>query len=218
MPNPAIPLFAGNFLACRRGERLVFTDLSFVLARGEALLLQGPNGSGKSSLLRLLSGLGRAESGVLTWGGAPVANDPAAHRSRSCFIGHLDAIKPTLTVQETLGFWAGMRGARERVPEALADFGLARLASFPCRFLSAGERKRLSLARLLTAPAELWLLDEPTSSLDAAGESDLLRALAAHRARGGRVVLATHATLDLPGAKAIFLPDFAPQSGRRRAA
>jgi len=218
MPNSEIPLFTGSDLACRRGEKLVFADLSFALARGGALLLQGPNGSGKSSLLRLMSGLGRPETGHLSWGGAAIADDPAAYRSRLIFVGHLDAIKPTLTAEETLAFWAGMRGTSDRVTEALAHFSLNRFASLPCRLLSAGERKRLSLARLIASPGELWLLDEPTSGLDAAAESALLRAIASHRARGGAIAVATHAALELPGATAISLPDYAQRENAGRLA
>src|SRR5471032_2452351 len=104
-------LFSGAGLACRRGERLVFRGLSFQLAAGDALLLTGPNGSGKSSLLRLLSGLLPPHAGSLAWDGEAIARDPAAHRQRLHFIGHLDAVKPVLTVRETVTFWAGMRGA-----------------------------------------------------------------------------------------------------------
>jgi heme exporter protein A len=165
-----------------------------------------------------MAGLSRPESGHLTWNGQPIADDPAAHRSRSLFVGHLDAIKPTLTVQETLDFWASMRDTGDRVTEALAHFALTRLVPFPCRLLSAGERKRLSLARLIANPTDLWLLDEPTSGLDAAAESALLRAIAAHRATGGAIVLATHAALELPNATAISLPDFAPWESAGRLA
>ncbi len=210
LSRPALPAagFAGTDLACRRGERLVFAGLSFLLAPGDVLLLTGPNGSGKSSLLRLMAGLGRPEAGTLSWDGAALADDPAAHRARLHFIGHQEAVKPVLTVAETLAFWAGMRGGGD-VAAALARFRLAALADWPCRMLSAGQRRRLALARLVASPAPLWLLDEPTTGLDADAVADLLEAIAAHRAAGGRVALSTHTALPLTAATALGLGDFA---------
>ncbi len=215
MPVPssrdlAAPSFAGHGLACRRGERLVFAGLDFAVAAGGALVLVGPNGSGKSSLLRLMAGLTPAEAGLLLWDGVPVRDDPAAHRARLHFISHQDAVKPVLSVAESLAFWAGMRGGTDRVAAALARFRLTTLASWPCRLLSAGQKRRLALARLIASPAELWLLDEPLTGLDDEAVSDLLAALAEHRAGGGRVVLSTHAALPLPEAATLSLADYAP--------
>ena len=211
---PAPPTFQGRDLACRRGERLVFRGLSFDLATGGALLLSGPNGSGKSSLLRLLAGLTPPLAGALRWGKAPIAEDAAAHRGRLHFIGHQDAVKPVLTAAEMLVFWAGLRGAPPAGAGAALDrFGLARLAATPCRFLSAGQRKRLALARLVASPAILWLLDEPTTGLDAAAASGLEAVIAEHRAGGGMVVAATHTPLALGSAGELRLSEFAPQPG-----
>jgi heme exporter protein A len=212
MPAPSRPVlpaarFTGTELACRRGERLVFAGLSFALAPGDALLLTGPNGSGKSSLLRLMAGLGRPEAGVLAWDGAAVAEDPAAHRARLHFIGHQEAVKPVLSVAETLAFWSGMRGGGD-VAAALARFRLSVLADWPCRVLSAGQRRRLALARLVASPAPLWLLDEPTTGLDSDAVADLLEAITAHRTTGGRVALSTHTALPLPAAATLALGDF----------
>lgn len=214
-PSPSAPPatgFAGHGLACRRGERLVFAGLDFALPPGGALVLTGPNGSGKSSLLRLMAGLTRPEAGTLSWSGAPVAEDPAAHRARLHFIGHLDALKPVLSVAETLRFWAGMRGNAD-VAAGLARFRLTALADWPCRLLSAGQRRRLALARLVASPAPLWLLDEPANGLDAEALADLLAAIAAQRAGGGAVVLSTHARLAIEGADELSLARF----GRRAA-
>lgn len=202
-------LFAGADLACRRGERLVFRGLSFSLAAGDAMLLTGPNGSGKSSLLRLLSGLLPPHAGRLAWDGEPIAQDPAAHRQRLHFIGHLDAVKPVLTVRETVNFWAGMRDS-DAVETALSRFGLGGLAASPCRLLSAGQKKRLSLARLLASPAPLWLLDEPTTGLDEASVRALETTIAEHRALGGIVIAATHIPLALSAAQELSLADFTP--------
>jgi heme exporter protein A len=212
-PSPDRPArgFAGSGLACRRGERLVFAGLDFALAPGGALALTGPNGSGKSSLLRLLAGLTPPEAGTLAWDGAPVRDDPAAHRARLHFIGHHDAVKPALTVTETVTFWAGMRGGSAVAP-ALEHFGLAALADWPCRLLSAGQRRRLALARLVASPAALWLLDEPLTGLDSDATADLAAAIATHRAQGGLVVFSTHAALPIEKTETLSLSDFAARA------
>ena len=218
LPDVPATGFAGRDLTCRRGERLVFAGLDFTLAAAGALVLTGRNGSGKSSLLRLMAGLTPLEAGRLAWDGIDVGEDRAAHRARLHFIGHADALKPTLTAAETLAFWAGMRGGGGDVAAALARFRLDRIADTPCRFLSAGQRRRLALARLVASPAALWLLDEPLTGLDAESVSDLHAAIAAHREAGGRLALATHAALALPGATALALGDFAPTADSGRAA
>jgi heme exporter protein A len=200
----------GQGLACRRGERWVFAGLSFALPPGGALLLHGANGSGKSSLLRLLATLLEPAEGQLLWGDAAVSDDLASYRSNLHYIGHLDAIKPALTARETLRFWAGLRGVAAPAPDAaLAVFALDGIADWPCRWLSAGQRRRLTLARLIATRAPLWLLDEPTAMLDSDSEHRLAEAIEAHRAAGGRVVIATHQPLALAEAVVLRLEDFA---------
>ena len=194
---------AADDLAARRGGRVVFAGLSLAAEPGEALLLLGPNGAGKSTLLRVLAGLLRPAAGRVTWEGEDVALDAAAHGARTRLLGHQDAIKPALTPREDLAFWARLRGGD---PEAaLAGMGLSNLAGLPCRTLSAGQRRRLALARLTLGDAPLWLLDEPTLGLDAASVARLGGVLAAHRARGGIVLAATHLPLPLPGAREVAL-------------
>ncbi|HEY7990262.1 MAG TPA: heme ABC exporter ATP-binding protein CcmA [Stellaceae bacterium] len=217
MAQTANALFTATNLACRRGGRLVFSGLQFSLPAGRALILRGPNGSGKSSLLRLLAGLSRPENGQIAWARENITEDPGAHRARLHFIGHADAIKPALLVEETLAFWARLHGGGLNVAAALAHFRLDRLAELPCRFLSAGERKRLALARLLASPAELWLLDEPTNGLDAAALDDLLGAVVAHCAGGGIAIVASHGPLALDNAETLALDDYTPR-GRALAA
>ena len=213
----------GEGLACRRGERLVFAGLDCRLAVGGALVLTGSNGSGKSSFLRLLATLLAPAEGCLSWAGAPVAGDLPSHRARLHYVGHLDATKGALTPREMLRFWAALRGVTApgldaAIEAALNHFGLLTVADWPCRWLSAGQRRRLALARLLAAPATLWLLDEPTAALDRDGETRLAAVIAEHCAGGGRVAIATHQPLALNGAETISLNDFAVPPDRALAA
>ena len=192
-------------MACIRGERPVFAGVSFRLERGGALVLVGPNGSGKSSLLRVLAGLLKRAGGTLAWDGAPVDEDWAAHRGRLHYVGHLDAVKPTLTVAENLDGWAQFRGAVRASPDALATLGIAELADVPGRFLSAGQKRRLALARVVATPAPLWLLDEPTVTLDSESAARVAAMIAAHRADGGMAIVATHGEIALDGAQRLDL-------------
>ncbi|MGH7045811.1 MAG: heme ABC exporter ATP-binding protein CcmA [Stellaceae bacterium] len=204
-------------LACRRGARLIFAGVSFEVPAGGALLVRGMNGAGKSSLLRLVAGLVAPAAGRLVWGTQPLAADPAGHRARLHYVGHQDAVKPGMTARDTLAFWAALRGCgREAAPaigEALARLKLGPVADWPCRWLSAGQRRRLALARLLVAPAELWLLDEPTAALDEDGQTRLEGMIEEHRAGGGRALLATHLPLALESAATLPLDRFAPLEG-----
>ncbi len=203
-------LFSGRGLVCIRGERQVFANLAFDLAPGGALLLSGPNGSGKSSLLRLMAGLLRPAGGTLMWDGAAVADDPETHRGRLRYVGHLTAVKPVLTATENVAFWARQAGAGPAdVDRALTGFALTPLAHVAGRLLSSGQRHRVALARLLAAPGDLWLLDEPSVGLDQASLAHLSTAIAAHRAAGGRVAVATHTPIDMPGAQTLSLAEFA---------
>jgi heme exporter protein A len=212
--TPYMTEFAGDALACIRAERLVFKGLSFTLGDGGALRLTGPNGSGKSSLLRVMAGFIRPALGSLTWDGAEVTKDREAHGGRLAFIGHLDAAKPVLTVEESVRFWARLYGAEDPAAStgaALEAFDLKRLADFPVRLLSSGQRRRLALCRLLAAPAKLWLLDEPTTGLDTASVARLEAVIAGHREAGGLVVLATHTEVALPRAETLTLEAFTPE-------
>jgi heme exporter protein A len=182
-------------LAAFRGERLVFRDLDFALDAGGALLLTGPNGAGKSTLLRLLAGLLRPAAGRLDWDGEDALADLPAHARRVAYLGHQDAVKPGLTAGENLRFAARLSGAD--AGDALAAVGLDELADLPARMLSAGQRRRLALARLHLSRAALWLLDEPTLGLDTTSVERLGAAFHAHRAGGGLLIAATHLALPL---------------------
>jgi heme exporter protein A len=190
-------------LAAFRGERLVFRDLDFAMDAGGALLLTGPNGAGKSTLLRLLAGLLRPAAGRLSWDGEDALADLPAHARRVAYLGHQDAVKPGLTAAENLRFAARMNGAD--VGDALAVVGLDDLADLPARMLSAGQKRRLALARLHLSRAALWLLDEPTLGLDTASVERLGGMLGAHRERGGLLVAATHLALPLTDAAGLRL-------------
>jgi heme exporter protein A len=191
----------GEELAVIRGERLVFAGLGFAVGVGEALLLVGPNGSGKSTLLRLIAGLGRAEAGRLTWQGEDAFADRVSHAARCTYIGHQDAIKLGLTAAENLRFW----GRPAAIAQALDAVELGHLADLPARMLSAGQKRRLALARLALSRTPIWLLDEPTLGLDTASVARFGDLLATHRGRGGVIVAATHLPLPLPGATELSL-------------
>lgn len=182
----------GEGLACERGGRLLFRDLSLDVRGGELMALMGPNGVGKSSLLRMLAGLLRPNAGTVR-----IETPDAAHEPEGFvhYLGHLDGIKGGLSVRDNLAFWRRFQGGGGVLEEALEAVGLASLAGISAGVLSAGQRKRLALARLLVAPRAVWLLDEPGSALDAQGEAMLGGLLARHCAGGGLAVAATHAPL-----------------------
>ena len=207
-----MPRFSGRNLSCVRGERRVFGGLVFDLGPGEALVLGGPNGSGKSSLLRLMAGLLRPVDGVIAWDGAPIGGEPEEHRRRLHYVGHADAVKPVLGVGENLAFWAAMGTGRwpepETVDSALAALGMDHLGDLAGRFLSAGQRRRVNLARIVASAATLWLLDEPTTALDAGATESLRRTIAHHRNGGGMVVVATHAEMGLEDPRTLDLAQF----------
>lgn len=201
-PAQAAGLVAAS-LAAFRGERLILRDLSFTVAPGGALILAGANGSGKSTLLRLLAGLLRPVAGTLYWGGQDALADLTAHGRRVAYLGHQDAVKPGLTAAENLRLAERLSGHSAAV--ALDRLGLAALSDLPARMLSAGQRRRLSLARLCLSQAPIWLLDEPTLGLDTASIDRFGALLADHRAAGGVVVAATHVPLPLPDAAELLL-------------
>ncbi|MGD9921622.1 MAG: heme ABC exporter ATP-binding protein CcmA [Pseudorhodoplanes sp.] len=189
-------------LSCQRGGRPVFEGLGFSVAGGEALLVTGRNGAGKSSLLRMIAGLLRIAGGTLSLAGG----DPERSIGEQAhYLGHSDALKPALTVAENLAFWSAWLGGASEPREALTAVALEALAELPAAYLSAGQKRRLSIARLVAVKRPLWLLDEPTSALDAASQAVLLDLMRGHLAGGGMIVAATHLPLGLHGASELRL-------------
>lgn len=183
-------------LAVQRGERRVFEGLSFSVGAGELLAVTGPNGSGKSTLLRTIAGLLSPVAGAVVLD--PMPRDGIGPESH--YLGHLDALKPALTVGENLRFWRKVWGGTGDIDDGLDAVGIARLADLPVSTLSAGQKRRVALARLLVATRTIWLLDEPTGALDTSAEAMLGRLITRHLAGGGIVVAATHRPLPVNAA------------------
>ena len=186
---------SGQNLTCVRGGREVFSSLDFSAASGDALAITGPNGSGKTSLLRMVAGLlVPAEGSISLEGGeAELSLPEQAH-----YLGHRDALKPTLTVLENLSFWREFLGGEAQdAQQCLGAVALDHATHLPAAYLSAGQRRRLSIARLLAVRRPVWLLDEPTSALDAAGQELFVGLMRDHLARGGIIVAATHMPLGI---------------------
>jgi heme exporter protein A len=185
----------GRGVRCVRGGRDIFAGLDFEASAGEVLAVTGPNGSGKTSLLRLIGGLLTIAGGSIELeGGEPDLTLP----EQAHYLGHRDALKQGLSVTENLAFWRDFLGGEtQKADVSLAMVGLDHAAHLPAAYLSAGQRRRLSIARLLTVRRPLWLLDEPTNALDGAGQSMFARLMSDHLARGGLIVAATHTPLGI---------------------
>ncbi len=201
-------LTAANLTIGRGGQALA-SGLSFNLDCGQALLVTGPNGAGKSTLLRTLAGLLSAMEGAIFVTGEGLEPETPAGLCAH-YLGHADGMKAALTVRENLHFWSAMLGGRGPQPDitgALLSVGLPHVADFPAGYLSAGQKRRVALARLLVAERPLWLLDEPATALDTASQDRLGTMMQAHRARGGVIIAATHAPLGLEDARELRLSE-----------
>lgn len=190
-------------LTCVRGGRTVFTGLSFAVSAGEALTITGRNGAGKSSLLRMLAGLVRVAGGRLALQGGEAE---ASIAEQAHYLGHQDALKSSLSVRENLAFWVDyLGGHRKTLTDALDAVGLGPLSALPAAYLSAGQRRRLSIARLTAVQRPIWLLDEPTSALDAPSQERLAGLMQTHLATGGIIVAATHGPIGLSATRDLRL-------------
>lgn len=184
-------------LCCLRGGRLLFRDLSFSVPAGEVLSVEGPNGSGKTSLLRTIAGFLAPAQGLIVLKGQRDIVEPEERGRQVGWLGHQDGAKSQLTPTEVLRFFASVYKGKSDVGSALAAAGLERCAELPCQYLSAGQKKRLALARLSLSNRPLWLLDEPLAALDSGGKAFAARLIAAHCAGGGIALAATHEPLAL---------------------
>jgi heme exporter protein A len=186
-------------LACARGDRPLFQDLSFSLSPGEFLHVQGANGSGKTTLLRTLCGLTQPAAGEIRWNGALVRDDVEGFRRQLCFVGHLNGIQGEFTAAENLALHLALAGdaAEASIQEALGQLGLTAVARLPAKLLSQGQKRRLALARFLISRKPLWILDEPISALDVRSAARMTHYFTAHLDRGGLIVLTSHQDITL---------------------
>ncbi len=189
-------------LSCIRGNTMILSDVSFEMAAGDCLILRGPNGVGKSTLLNTLAGLTPEDQGICTLDPEDIA-----------YSGHLDAIKFQLTVSENLQFWAGVYGT-DKVISVMRDFGLTEFANRPAGHLSAGQKRRVGLARLLVSDRKVWLMDEPTTSLDAEHTALVTKMIDDHCKSGGIAVLSTHFELNIENARTLELSPFKPEQAQ----
>ena len=195
----------GAGLTLWRGTTRLFESLSFALAPGAALMIEGPNGAGKTTLLRVIAGLTMPESGSVAWQGCPLREQLQAGRLRLAFAGHALALKTELSTRENLQFFARLAGLEGKVDAILDATGLGACADLEVRLLSAGQRRRAALARVLLSDADLWLLDEPQTHLDSAGREFVEAAIRDHLRRGGMAAIAAHQPLMLGNAAVAYL-------------
>ena len=198
-PTPALRALE---LECIRGDRLLFSRLSFALEPGQLLAVEGANGAGKTSLLRILAGLSPPSEGSVTWRGQDIVRGRADYCSEMIYLGHQGGLKMDLSPAENLRLWlilAGLPAEDTRIGETLQTVGLTGYEHVATRILSAGQRQRTALSRLLLSTASLWILDEPFTALDVGGLALVRQFLDAHAARGGLAVLTSHQPIEVSG-------------------
>lgn len=202
MSQPSVPKLRALELECIRGDRLLFSGLSFELGQGQLLAVEGANGAGKTSLLRILAGLSPPSEGRVVWCGQDIGRRRAEYCSEMIYLGHQGGLKMDLSPTENLRLWltlAGCGAADAAIVDALRAVGLDAYRHAPTRILSAGQRQRTSLSRLLLGSATLWILDEPFTALDTAGLALVRRLLDRHAVRGGMAVLTSHQPIEVSG-------------------
>jgi len=205
--NPALVLEAHG-LCCVRGERELFSDLNLRISAGNCLHVRGENGVGKTSLLRLLTGLSKPESGEVLWGNQSIALDPIAYHRELLFLGHRDALKEDLTALENIQMYAALDDIalpQEKALAALWRFGLRGRENLPVNCLSAGQKRRVLMARMLTRQAKLWILDEPFNALDTQAIQEMQNLIVEHLSIGGLVVLTSHQEVSIPNVQVLEL-------------
>lgn len=200
-------------MSCERDERPLFSGLDLRCEAGEAIQILGPNGSGKTTLLRVLAGISAGYRGSIAWCGRPLAQVRWEYRQSLLYIGHLPGIKTALSPAENLAWYGALSGSAQSdgIARALAEVGLAGYEAVPCGQLSAGQLRRVALARLHLSRASLWVLDEPFTAIDKAGVADLEAQMHRHTQAGGLVLLSSHQELGLPGLRRVDLLNYPPQ-------
>lgn len=195
-------------LACVRGERKLFSNLSFALSSGNCLHVRGENGVGKTSLLRLLTGLSKPEAGQILWNQQSISQQTDLYHRDLLFLGHRDALKEELSALENLQIYAALDGVALPIEKALAAlwrFGLRGRENLPVNCLSAGQKRRILMARMLTRQAKLWILDEPFNALDVSAVAQLEELMAEHLASNGMLILTSHQTVNIPNIRVLDL-------------
>lgn len=208
MTQTTLPRLSAEKLCCIRGTQTLFANLSLQLDAGQWLYVQGENGAGKTSLLRILAGLALPADGEVCWQGSPIGKQRSDYHTDMLYLGHQASLKEDLTLTENLDSLMAMDGLKvtgSAIRDALTRMGLSKRQHLPARVLSAGQKRRGLLARLLLRPAKLWILDEPLNALDVNAIADLQDCLKAHLRRGGMIVLTSHQTPDLGSEAAGFV-------------
>ncbi len=206
---PEQPLLELKNLYCERDDRLLFNELNVKVNAGSIMQVEGPNGSGKTTLLRLLTTTSADYKGEILWRGEPLAHVRLDYLNNLLFVGHQSGIKKALTPRENLNWFAGISSGHQRcsIEEALTEVGLFGYEDSPCHHLSAGQLRRVALARLFLTPAQLWILDEPFTAIDKQGVKNLENLMSEHVAGGGAVILTTHQDLGLECIEKLNLMD-----------
>lgn len=208
IPSKPDLVLQAHALRCVRGDRQLFTDLNLRVHSGECLHVRGPNGVGKTSLLRILTGLSKPESGDVSWRHHSIAQDSKQYRQDLLFLGHRDALKEDLTALENIELYAALDNVEMTRAEALAilwRFGLRGREDLPVQYLSAGQKRRVLMARMVSRQAKVWILDEPFNALDVNAVQDLQNLISEHLGTGGLVILTSHQEIQIPQLRVLEL-------------